>query len=1428
MSIKISALPPGTTPTGAELVPAVQTGVTVSLTVAQIRPTLNQLLPPQFGNAGKFLSTDGTNANWTALVNGSGTTFNTNKYDLGGTLTGTTTINTNNNSLTISNNGAFIGRQFFIGNASMNMIDQTVGVNQFAQFYLAGELASMDSLNGTGGDRVTLDFNAGSGLARFTDGRASKKGIEYAGTGYVTQIHSLIDKEYGDAHLVGLTFTNSPSTGNSPVYNGTNFTWQAAVTSLSGLTDVNISSPANNQFLQYQTSDNKWHNHTLVAGDIPTLNQNTTGSAGSVLNVLSIGTELISGGASSYNGSAAKTIGIQSSSVTNAMLANPNITIAGNSTALGGSVTQDNITGLSSTGLIKRTGANTLAIASSGTDYAPATSGGAILYANGSGGFSSVTVGSGLSFITGTLSATGTSAYSGLSDVNVSSIADAQLTQYRTSDNKWHNFTLSGDATVSNAGALTIGTGAVTPSKIANKQNKQPFVGYIFQETWSGTLGNYTVTQPGSTISLSGGTLTLTGSANNYANYITRNYNTAASVYKLVADIKPTADGNGVFIGVLQSSSTNLLVEMDANTAGARGTVYITLNGTRVATSSSVLSYTTNSDVLTFTIYRNSQTITGTVLNKTTGNLVSVTFGQDYSTTGTNIKYGSPCIGLKGGTFTLSSGSGFSTNSFTYYIYQKKGSPLLIGDSITDGYYAGAENQAFSDILRQLSIDPIEKLASGGSTTSNWTNLTTEINNFAAPVIYIMLGMNDAIGSVTQSTYAANLTTIEGALTGSPKIVYLYVTPHGSSSTVNGFINQYNTTLSGKTNFIDTNTPLLNASTSLADVGYINADNIHPNAAGHAVLAYVISQNSTTDIAYNSTQKTYSYLSRGGSVVNVDKNILVTASTSGSINLTSGTPGILFNTQTVNNSIYYNFNGGFSTNSGNTSGYAVYVWPNLIATANSQNLYQIVGRENPSFGAFTRGGSFGLAATDASGVDRFRVGLHSNGTTGVAAFSTSTVLCTIGNEVPPTSYIANFVYTGNPLWGVATTTSNAFSGFVAGSTQSSYALILAANGHTSTSYGSNIDAAIIDNRAHAQGTVLFYQAGTTNFAGISKDLGGRLSLGSNSTSANFTIAQAAQSSGSPLLMSVTGAAHTSFSTGVEATEILIDLSATLGQAAGALTNQRTIRIKPRTYTYNSSTTITTGTTLSLEGAPIMGTNASQTTGYGILVSSANVGSGTSTSYGGFFNAMTGGGTNWGLGINGNLQAQSKAFFGGTTTPTALVHLAAGTATANTSPLKFTSGTSLTTAEAGAIEYDGINFYATPSGTTRKTLMSSQTSRSTAQTASVASVTTWTVGSNDGSFMVSANVNLTASTTNSFTVTCTYTDETNTSRTDTFSFVQNGVAAPLQTITNVTGVGSYSGLPMHIRCKAATSITIATTGTFTSVTYNVEGMIIQVN
>lgn len=58
-------------------------------------------------------------------------------------------------------------------------------------------------------------------------------------------------------------------------------------------------------------------------------------------------------------------------------------------------------------------------------------------------------------------------------------------------------------------------------------------------------------------------------------------------------------------------------------------------------------------------------------------------------------------------------------------------------------------------------------------------------------------------------------------------------------------------------------------------------------------------------------------------------------------------------------------------------------------------------------------------------------------------------------------------------------------------------------------------------------------------------------------------------------------------------------------------------------------------------------------------------------------------------------------------PTANLHLAAGTATAGTAPMKLNAGANMTVAEAGAVEYDGTAFYATSVGSSRQVVSSEQ-------------------------------------------------------------------------------------------------------------------------
>jgi hypothetical protein len=100
---------------------------------------------------------------------------------------------------------------------------------------------------------------------------------------------------------------------------------------------------------------------------------------------------------------------------------------------------------------------------------------------------------------------------------------------------------------------------------------------------------------------------------------------------------------------------------------------------------------------------------------------------------------------------------------------------------------------------------------------------------------------------------------------------------------------------------------------------------------------------------------------------------------------------------------------------------------------------------------------------------------------------------------------------------------------------------------------------------------------------------------------------------------------------------------------------------------------------------------------------------------------------------------------------------------------------------------------------------------------------YTVGAADQSFTVSGNVLVTASATHTFTMTVSYTDESNAARVLTLNFSQL-TGTFLTAITNVQGVGAYEGIPLHIRCKAGTVIGFSTVGTFTSVTYNAEGSV----
>lgn len=89
------------------------------------------------------------------------------------------------------------------------------------------------------------------------------------------------------------------------------------------------------------------------------------------------------------------------------------------------------------------------------------------------------------------------------------------------------------------------------------------------------------------------------------------------------------------------------------------------------------------------------------------------------------------------------------------------------------------------------------------------------------------------------------------------------------------------------------------------------------------------------------------------------------------------------------------------------------------------------------------------------------------------------------------------------------------------------------------------------------------------------------------------------------------------------------------------------------------------------------------------------------------------------------------------TPTAALHVRAGTATAGGAPIKLTLGVNTPTPEAGAVEYDGTNYYATNNSAIRGNINISRTLRDAAGTLSLnlatyntyiftGTTTTWTL------------------------------------------------------------------------------------------------------
>ena len=228
--------------------------------------------------------------------------------------------------------------------------------------------------------------------------------------------------------------------------------------------------------------------------------------------------------------------------------------------------------GVSTNGYLSSTDWNTF------NNKAPATSGTAILYGNGTGGFSNVTIGSGVTFVAGTLSATG-------SGGTVTSVTGSG--NIASSGGNTPNITFTGTLPIANGG--TNGTATPTAGAVAVGNGTQ----YAF--TAAGSAGQV-LTSNGSTVPTWATVATGIGTTGYWGSFWDTTNQTAASttVAYLITLNSTDADSNGVSIvsssritfayaGAYNLQFSAQFVNTDTQIHNAQ--VWLRLNGTDVTDS---------------------------------------------------------------------------------------------------------------------------------------------------------------------------------------------------------------------------------------------------------------------------------------------------------------------------------------------------------------------------------------------------------------------------------------------------------------------------------------------------------------------------------------------------------------------------------------------------------------------------------------------------------------------------------------------------------------------------------------------------------------------------------------------------------------------------------------------------------------------------
>jgi len=399
------------------------------------------------------------------------------------------------------------------------------------------------------------------------------------------------------------------------------------------------------------------------------------------------------------------TLGGTLGSIANTQLSNSTITIAGNSTALGGTVTQDQITGLSATtaGIIKHTtSANTLALATAGTDYSAGTSSLAtgIVKSTTSTGALSIAAASDINSTLGTQSANVVYAgpSSGTTPANPAfrSLVSADipsLNYVASSGGTATNLTLAG--TLKDSNSSSAGTsGQVLSSTATGTKWITPSSGGNVTGTGSSVIGNFAAF---SNTSASG----INDTNYNSGSFVAASSGSAANL-TLTGTL--TAGGSAGTSGYfLQTTGTGVKW---ASTSGGSGVTQVN-QGTGIALSPNPI--TTTGTVALDSAYAGNGigTVNGIARGNGTGTITAASAGTDYSA----------------GTSALTTGVLKSTTT-TGALSIAGGSDLnsTFGSQTAKTFYAAPNGSSGTPSFRAIAVSDVPTL--NQNTTGTAANVT--------------------------------------------------------------------------------------------------------------------------------------------------------------------------------------------------------------------------------------------------------------------------------------------------------------------------------------------------------------------------------------------------------------------------------------------------------------------------------------------------------------------------------------------------------------------------------------------------------------------------------------------------------------------------------------------------------------------------------